>query len=86
MSAALASTKVPPVEVIDTGMGIILPMVPGVDPVGVGVGVFGLGAIASLAETCMALAARIMKTSVKTKPVRKIFFCIEIPPSFDRDG
>jgi len=70
------------VDVIETGIGIIFPMVfgSGVD-VGVGVGVFVLGARASLAETCMALAARIIKTSAKTRKVRNIFFCIEIPLS-----
>jgi len=72
-------------------MGIILPMVvaPGVGvgpvDVGVGVGVFVLGARVLLAETCIALAARIIKTSAKTKTIRNIFFFIEIPLSFNVD-
>jgi hypothetical protein len=90
MSAVLGRTKLPPVDVIETGMGIIFPRVvaPGVG-VGViagGVGVFVLGARVSLAETCMALAARIVKASAKTKMVRNIFFCIEIPLSFNMSG
>jgi hypothetical protein len=63
--------------VTETGIGIIFPRV--FAPVGVGVGVFVLGARVSLAETWMALAARIIRTSTKTKAVRNIFFCIEIP-------
>jgi hypothetical protein len=85
MSAVLGRIKLPPVDVIETGIGIIFPIVvaPGVGlgpvGVGVGVGVFVLGAKVSLAETCTALAARIIKTSAKTRTVRNIFFCIEIP-------
>src|SRR5215211_6321275 len=92
MSAVLGRTKLPPVDVIETGIGIIFPMVVapgvGVGPVGVGVmaggvGVFVLGARVSLAETCMALAARVIKARAKTRAVRNIFFCIEIPLSFN---
>ena len=90
MSAVLGRTKLPPVDVIETGIGIIFPrvVVPGVGvgPVDVGVGVFVLGARVSLAETCMALAARTIKTRAKTKTVRNIFFCIEIPLSFNMGG
>jgi len=87
MSAVLGRRKFPPVDVTETGMGIRFPIVaaPGVD-VGVGVGVFGLGARVSLAETCIALAARIIKTSAETKTLRTIFFCIEIPLTFDMGG
>jgi hypothetical protein len=80
MSAVLGRTKLPTIDVTETGIGIIFPIVvaPGVGE-GVGVGVFVLGARVSLAETWTALAARIIKTSTKTKAVRNIFFCIEIP-------
>jgi len=84
MSAVLGRRKLPPVDVIETGIGIIFPMVAAPE-VGVGVGVFGLGATGLLAETWMALAARIIKTNAKTKIVRNIFF-IEIPLSFSVDG
>jgi hypothetical protein len=79
------------VDVIETGMGMIFPMVVapgvGVGPVGVGVGVFGLGAGLLLAEACMAFIARIINTRAKTRNVRKTFFvCIEIPLSFNMGG
>ena len=92
MSAVLGRTKLPPVDVIETGIGIIFPrvVVPGVGvgpvDVGVGVGVFVLGARVLLAETCMALAARTIKTRAKTKTVRNIFLFIEIPLSFNVGG
>jgi hypothetical protein len=90
MSAVLGRTKLPPAEVIETGTGIRFPIevVPGVGvgTVGVGVGVLVFGASVSLAETWMALADRIVKTSAKTKTVRNIFFCIEIPLSFNLGG
>jgi len=92
MSAVLGRTKLPPVEVIETGMGIMFPIVvaPGVGvgpvDVGVGVGVFVLGAAVSLAETCMALAAKIIRTRAKTRTVRNIFLFIEIPLSFNVGG
>ena len=75
----------PPVDVIETGIGIIFPILVGTGPVGVGgmavgVGVFVLGAGRLLAEACMALVARIIKPTVKAKKTRKAFFvCIEGP-------
>jgi hypothetical protein len=58
-----------------------------VPEVGVGVGVFVLGAAVSLAEAWMALAARIVKVSVKIRKVRNIFFvCMESPLFFKMDG
>jgi hypothetical protein len=91
MSAVLERTKLLPVEVIETGMGIIFPIGAGpgvgVGPIGVGVGGFALGAGPLLAEACMAFAARIIKTRAKTRNVRKTFFvCIEIPLSFNMGG
>jgi hypothetical protein len=91
----LGRTKLPPVDVIETGIGIIFAMVvapgvgvgDGVDVVTVGVGVFVLGARVLLAEACTALAAKIIKTSAKTRIVRNIFFfCIEVPLFFKTDG
>jgi flagellar biosynthesis protein FliQ len=82
MSAVLGRRKLPPVDVIDTGIGMILAMV---EPLGVGVGLgvgvfVGLGAAASLAEACMAFAASIIKTRVETRKARKtIFVCIVVP-------
>jgi hypothetical protein len=78
MSAVLGRTKLPIVDVIETGMGIILPIVDGPEVgVGLGVGGFGLGGSALLAEACMAFAARIIKTRAKARNVRKIIFvCI----------
>jgi hypothetical protein len=82
----LGRPKVPPVDVIETGMGIIFPMAVGpgvgVGPMGVdvGVGVFVLGAKVLPAETCMEFAVKIIKTRAKTINVRKIcFVCIVVP-------
>ena len=87
MSAVLGRVKLPPLDVIETGMGIILPIVGGPEVgVGLGVGGFGLGGSALLAEACMAFAARIIKTRANTRTVRNIFFGIEIPLSFSVDG
>jgi hypothetical protein len=77
MSAVLGRTKLPVEAVIETGMGIILPIVGGPEVgVGLGVGGFGLGGSAWLAEACMAFVARIVRTRTKTRNVRKIFVCI----------
>ena len=96
MSAVLGRRKLPPVDVIEMGMGIIFPIVVaagvgvgpvGVDVVTVAVGVFVFGAKVLLAEACMALAARIIMVSATIKKVRNIFFfCIAIPLSFKMDG
>ena len=48
--------------------------------VGVGVGGFALGAEILLAEAWIEFAAKMIKTRVKTRNVRKTFFvCIEVP-------
>src|SRR6266487_6103766 len=79
----LGRTKLPPLDVIETGIGIIFPMaVPagvgvGVVDVGLGVGVFVFGARVLLADACMAFAAKSITTRTKARKVRKTFFvCI----------
>ncbi len=62
--------------VVPAGVGVGV----GVVGVGLGVGVFVFGAKLLLADTCMALAAKSIKTRAKTRKLRKTFFvCIKVP-------
>ena len=79
MSAVLGRTKLPPLDVIETGMGIIFPMVVapgvGVGPVGVGVFVFGALRLSALAGLPIVLRRNtIMSTTVRITNRRFCFF------------
>jgi hypothetical protein len=78
MSAVLGKTKLPPVDVIETGMGIIFPMVvaPGVG-VGDGVGVFVFGALRLSALAGLPIVLRgntITSTTIRITSRRFCFF------------